>query len=763
MTDEKQKEILGILLIAFGLFVFLSIISYDGSEIPEQFGIGYVKNYMGIAGLYIADTLVRGLFGYFSVIIPILVIMWGIHQLASYLCKDVRHWTWYGSILMLFMSVLAGLVTYFTMEDAVIVAGGIGITVAGFMFDTFHTAGTILIFVLTSLILFMTLTKMSLKKGLEATGKYFRAIFNRLNRRRTNWLAQHGSRRFESPAPPTNGMPPVIPAGIMFPDDRPVTPRSPFAPEPANPERNAPAPDLTPPFPTPSPETAEVSTEPRRTTPRVGQNYELPNLDLLDVGPEQEYELTWDDLDNQSRILEDTLNDFGIEGKVVKINPGPVITRFEVEPAPGIKVSKFTSLADDLARVMRAQRIRVVAPIPGKASIGIEIPNPQPQIVYFSEIVTSPQFQDSKSPLALVLGKTIDGMVYTTDLRAMPHLLIAGATGSGKSVCINTIITGILFKAHPKAVQLVLIDPKRLELAPYRNLRQHHLLFRPDLSEEVITSSANAISILKSLVLEMERRYDLLAEAGVRKIEDFNVKLQAGTFQPGQEIGLHGILPYLVVVIDELADLMLTAAKEVEEPIARLTQMSRAVGIHLIVATQRPSVDVITGVIKANFPCRIGFYVASKTDSRTILDMNGAEKLLGRGDMLFLPPGSPEPVRIHGAYLSTEEVERVVAHIQAQPHYPKSELPVEAEEEAALAGLDGEFDRDKFFNEAAKIVVHTGQGSVSILQRRLKVGYARAARLIDQLEKAGVVGAFDGSKAREVLMTEDDLIQLGIY
>jgi S-DNA-T family DNA segregation ATPase FtsK/SpoIIIE len=413
---------------------------------------------------------------------------------------------------------------------------------------------------------------------------------------------------------------------------------------------------------------------------------------------------------------------------------------------------------------MRAQRIRIVAPIPGKASIGIEIPNPSPQVVYFSEVVTAPQFQELQSPLSIVLGKTIDGRIYTTDLGRMPHLLIAGSTGSGKSVCINAIISSILFKAHPTEVQFVMIDPKRLELAPYRELRKHHLLFRPDLDEEVVTNSANAISILKSLVLEMERRYELLAEAGVRNIEDFNVKVKAGKFTAPEDMEeITGPLPYIVLIIDELADLMLTAAKEVEEPIARLTQMSRAVGIHLIVATQRPSVDVITGVIKANFPCRIGFYVASKTDSRTILDMNGAEKLLGRGDMLFLPPGTPEPVRLHGAYLSTEEVERIVVHIAQQPKFPKMSLPVDQDEQTEIPGFDSNYQRDKLFNEAAKIVVLTGQGSVSILQRRLKVGYARAARLIDELEMAGIVGPFDGSKAREVLIGEQDLMDLGIF
>ena len=483
---------------------------------------------------------------------------------------------------------------------------------------------------------------------------------------------------------------------------------------------------------------------------------------MLDEIPEQDFEITYEELESQGRILEETLDDFGIVGKVVKINPGPIITRFEVEPAPGIKVSRFTSLADDLARVMRAKRIRIEAPIPGKSSIGIEIPNLHPQTVYFGDVVTAPEFHQAKSPLAILLGKTIEGRVYTSDLKSMPHLLIAGSTGSGKSVCINAIIISMLFKANPQDVQFVLIDPKRLELAPYRALRKHHLLFRSDLNEEVITTPANAILGLKSVVQEMENRYDILAEAGVRNLEDFNDKFRAGKVRLPEEMEITGPLPYIVVIVDELADLMLTAARQVEEPIARLAQMSRAVGIHLIVATQRPSVDVITGVIKANFPCRIGFYVASKTDSRTILDMNGAEKLLGRGDMLFLPPGAPEPVRLHGSYISTGEVERIVEYVSTQPMYPKKELPKTDEELSTGATGLGGGDRDALFNEAAKMIVYNGQGSASILQRRLKIGYNRAGRLIEQLEDAGIVGPHVGSKAREVLVDDDDLHEMGI-
>ncbi|MFQ5752109.1 MAG: DNA translocase FtsK [bacterium] len=494
-------------------------------------------------------------------------------------------------------------------------------------------------------------------------------------------------------------------------------------------------------------------------------NYVFPPLELLSLPESLSDEITKEEHLANAQILEDRLLEFGVQGKVVDIRPGPVITRYEVEPAPGVKISRISSLADDLALAMRAKRIRIVAPIPGKAAVGIEIPNRIHAKVYFREVLNSKPFQQSESPLTIALGKTISGEPYVTKLDDMPHLLIAGSTGSGKSVCLNSIIASILFKAHPTQVQLILIDPKRLELSIYNNLRHHHLTYREDLNEEVVTTAANAISVLKSLEVVMEKRYEILARAGVRNITDYNRRLKSGQLPKMENEEPFEPLEYLVLIIDELADLMLTAAREVEEPIARLTQMSRAVGIHLIVATQRPSVDVITGVIKANFPARIAFQVASKTDSRTILDLNGAEKLLGMGDMLFTPAGSPELIRLHGPFISTDEIERLIAHIRKQPRYPKCPLPVETEEAIGGLGNDGfGFSRDQLFNEAAKLVVRHQQGSISLLQRRLKVGYARAARLIDELEAAGVVGPFDGSKAREVLITDEDhLEEMGLF
>ena len=433
---------------------------------------------------------------------------------------------------------------------------------------------------------------------------------------------------------------------------------------------------------------------------------------------------------------------------------GPVITLYELQPSAGVKVSSIVNLSNDLALAMEARGIRIIAPIPGKAAVGIEIPNRNPQIVYLKSLIRSQKFVESSFELPIAVGKTIAGESYIADLAKMPHLLIAGATGSGKSVGINTIIASLLFSVNPAKVKFMMIDPKKLELSLYKNLRNHYLLWRPDLDEEIITKPNNAVSMLNSMVLEMEKRYDVLANFGVRNIVEFNRKLD-NYKEKAYKLKLTK-LPYIVVIIDELADLMLLAAKEVETPIARLAQMARAVGIHLIVATQRPSVNVITGVIKANFPARIAYQVATKVDSRTILDINGAEQLLGNGDMLFLPPGQSKPVRLQNPFLSTEEVESIIDHIKKQSKLPYYSVPQPASSKSGSGAGNGG-DRDPLYEDARAIVVQHQQGSSSLLQRRLKVGYSRAARLIDELEQDGIVGPQDGSKAREVLITLEEL------
>jgi len=516
------------------------------------------------------------------------------------------------------------------------------------------------------------------------------------------------------------------------------------------------------PRPRPVPVAPRSNGQPPPTGPAPAEAF--PALTVLGLPAQQEDLMNATDLNAEAELLVAKLKDFGIEGRVTEIHPGPVVTTFEFEPAAGVKVNQIVSREDDLALALRAQRIRILAPIPGKGAVGVEIPNRTRRTVYLREVLSSSQYEVSDAALKVPLGVDVVGQPFVADLTRMPHVLVAGATGSGKSVCLNAIITGLLFQHEPRTLQLVLIDPKMLELSAYNGI--------PHLVMPVVTEAKRASRALRWGVSEMEKRYKLMATCGARNIAAYNDKVAAGQVPSGpaspdgRPASPPERLSYVVVVIDELADLMLTVPAEIEEPIARLAQMARAVGIHLVLATQRPSVDVITGVIKANFPSRIAFQVASKIDSRTVLDMNGAENLLGHGDMLFTPAGKPEPYRIHGAYVSEEETARVVEFWRAKaapgaaPPLATDASVVEAEEEEGEEGED-EFD-DALIHEAARLVVTHQQGSTSLLQRRLKVGYSRAGRLMDQLESLGVVGPFQGSKARDVLVDERWLAERGL-
>jgi S-DNA-T family DNA segregation ATPase FtsK/SpoIIIE len=485
----------------------------------------------------------------------------------------------------------------------------------------------------------------------------------------------------------------------------------------------------------------------------------LPPLSLLELPSQPEDLVTAADLTLQANLLVSKLADFGIEGRVTEIHPGPVVTMFEFEPAAGIKVGSIVSLEDDLALAMRASRIRVIAPLPGRGTVGVEIPNPRRRTVYLREVLSSQAYEKSEAALRIPLGVDVNGQPFISDLTRMPHLLVAGATGAGKSVCLNSIITGLLFQHDPRTLQIVMVDPKMVELSMYNGI--------PHLVMPVVTEAKKAARALRWAVGEMEKRYKLLAQVGARNINTYNERVAGGKLPPAEgEEKPPERLSYVVVVVDEFADLMVQVPGEVEEPIARLAQMARAVGIHLVLATQRPSVDVITGVIKANFPSRIAFRVASKVDSRTVLDMNGAENLLGMGDMLFLPSGKADPYRVHGAFVSEEEATRVVEFWRAKAPAvvsPTPPLATEvnlAEEDEEGEGGDGFMD-DELVPEAARLVVMHHQGSTSLLQRRLKVGYSRAGRLMDQLEQLGVVGPFNGSKARDVLVDQNWLQQKG--
>jgi len=557
-------------------------------------------------------------------------------------------------------------------------------------------------------------------------------------------------------------------AGARAPAAAPADPDA-TLPSPA-PRKAAPAARKQAPAPEPHEHLPEaLSGDPTST--------DLPTTTFLTPAPPRDDARNRAELDKLGHVLIEKLGTFKIEGQIVGMTTGPVVTQFEVEPAPGIKVARIANLEADLALALRAPSVRIVAPIPGKGAVGVEVPNPAPEMVFFREVIESAAFRQSKAALPLALGKDIAGKPYVVDLAKMPHLLIAGATGSGKSVCVNTIITSLIFRHTPQTLRFLMVDPKMVELSMYNAL--------PHLRHDVVTDNNEAASVLKWAVIEMERRYKLLSANGVRNLTDFNNRVESGVpmrdpdapndDEEAEKAGFgpydRGKLPYIVVIIDELADLMMTVQGEVEKPLALLAQKARAIGIHLILATQRPSVNVITGLIKANFPSRIAFRVSSKVDSRTILDQNGADALLGNGDMLLLPPASNEPVRMQGAYLSTDDTERLMSWYEQQKKLREEAavaagIPVEALDREddifevvrahegdgdELEAADDPSDRDKLFREAAMLCIQHQGGSTSLLQRRLRIGYGRAARIIDQLHLAGVLGPPDGSKPRDVL------------
>lgn len=569
-------------------------------------------------------------------------------------------------------------------------------------------------------------------------------------------VGERPARRPASSGSPAMGEPPIevpSPAGFAAPPEGSTI---------ANGDGGiGPPPDAEPGIVEPPPMTAGAPVRPAKPVKKVRRDeghrkrpaheYDLPPLDILSEPETEVVRPDREQLLDLSETLRRTLEEFGIRGRVGEVHPGPVITRYDFEPAPGIKVNQVVSREDDIALALRTDRVRILTRVPGKAAVGIEIPNDDRELIHFSDVVSQPSFQEGV--LTLALGKDASGVPFCDRLETMPHLLVAGTTGSGKSVCINTIIASLLFRHRPEDLRLILIDPKMLELTGYEGI--------PHLALPVVTESKEASKALNWLVREMERRYRILAGKGVRNIQSYHDRF----FEDGEPIPPKDPeespaepMPYIVCIVDELADLMMTHASEVETPIARLAQMARAVGIHLILATQRPSVDVLTGVIKANFPARIAFQVASRTDSRTILDQNGAESLVGKGDMLYLPSGRSVPLRVHGAFLSDEDIEALVAYLRGF-HFEVEQIDLDEKTEAA-GTVDG--DEDPLYAEAARAVVLQGQASTSFLQRRLKIGYARAGRLMDQLEQGGIVSGFEGSKARDVLVDLDFLEEQGI-
>jgi len=710
------QEVAALLLLGLALFVLLALVSYsldDPQGLLKVWSAPAVSNWGGKAGALLASG-VLGFLGLSGFLAPLLLLglAWQSHREGL----DYLAWPQVLAALGLLAS-SAGLLglawPYIPWEQGLIHGGGyLGKALAAGLTGLLNRPGATLVLALLFLLSLMGATRLSLVGLLVFIGTLPRRVLWALRRRRRPELPE-----VALPGETEEVRQPLIARPVAKVEDPPTPPA---APEPE---------------PPPAP-----AARPRRAAAARGK-FTLPSFDLLDAPKPWNHQVQEGQMVAQAEKLESTLRHFGVEGKVTAIIPGPVVSRFELEPAPGVKISKVTGLSDDLALALKALSIRIVAPVPGKAVIGIEIPNPRRQVVALQEILADAAYKKSSSPLTMALGKDIMGTPVVTDLARMPHLLIAGATGSGKSVGLNAMILSILFKATPEEVRFLLIDPKRIELSTYEGI--------PHLLHPVVVNPKEATTALRWAVAEMEKRYAMLSELGVRNIESYNQKAKTMKFEPGEgEPTLPRNLPYIVVVIDELADLMLVSSRDTEEYLIRLAQKARASGIHLLVATQRPSVDVITGLIKANFPTRISFQVSSKADSRVILDCVGAERLLGKGDLLFIPPGTSRLTRIHGAYVSEEEVERVVEFLkeQAAPEFEPGimEMQVQEQEEEDLG------ERDEKWDEALALVAETRNASISMLQRRLRIGYNRAARIIETMEREGLVGPSDGLKAREV-------------
>lgn len=708
-----------------------------------------IKNWLGILGAYAARFIVKDAFGYVGIGFPVLMSLWGWVLLRKKSLFSILPFTNYTLLFAMLLSMTAGVAKHILDGVPDEPSGATGYMLASILINLLGNIGSVIILLASLFIAFVFAADVDVHAVLDRMKGFVVGMMQKTSRDTTVTInmneeeAGFASRSIQMPSVQIREIE-VEPENTPKDDERDELPITKKRPEPEGGE-----------------ESQEIAFEPSLPATVDGEveeiDYVFPSVELLDVQREAET-IGEEELKANAGLLRAKLANFSVTIENVSVTPGPVVTLYELVPASDVKISRIVNLSDDLALALAAKGIRIIAPIPGKSAVGVEIPNHHPSLVSIHSVINSNRFRDSKSLLPLALGKTISGEVYIDDLAKMPHLLIAGTTGSGKSVGINTIITSLLYKLHPADVKFVIIDPKKIELALYAKLRHHFLATSPDVQQDIITSPQSAVGVLKSVELEMEKRYDRLAAAGVRNIQDYNERVKSGRLKDTETVK-HRAIPYIIVVIDELADLMMTAAREVEEPIARLAQLARAVGIHLVLATQRPSVDVITGVIKANFSARIAYQVSSKVDSRTILDMNGAEQLLGNGDMLYLPTGSSKPIRLQNAFISTDEVERIVDHTAKQQGYSRPfMLPSFAERKRSSIG-GGSGERDELFDEAARLIVRHQQGSVSLLQRRLKVGYSRAARLVDELEAAGIVGPFDGSKAREVLIEHESELE----
>ncbi len=707
-----RREIIGILLFFLVILTLISLLSFSPADpsINNARAAGHIHNFFGLFGAHLAGILI-GLFGLGAFWIPILLLLTSLHIFGGHSGKAIILTIIGGIILMITTgSLLALKHNHIIIFGSKFSSGGIiGIPLKSFLVKYSNTMGGAIILVLLWIIGLILATGFSMVKFAKQSWQTARFLADRLKTLFIKWREQRKKSKKHSKTKKETSIKEKRVITIKSPKPRPIKE-----------------------VPVPRQEVFDFM--------RSDSGFQLPSINLLDNFKEELSSADDENLSMQSKLLEKKLDDFNVNGRVVAVSPGPVITTFEYEPAPGVKINKIVNLTDDLALALRATSIRIVAPIPGKAVIGIELPNTSRELVRFRGIVASSAFEKSKSKLTICLGRDIIGNPVVAELDKMPHLLIAGATGTGKSVALNAMICSLLYKSIPDEVKLIMIDPKRIELSSYDGI--------PHLITPVVTDVKKATNALFWAVREMERRYELLSEKKSRNIRQYNQKIEKEK-NSDKDPSLKK-LPYIVIVIDELADLMMSASRNVEFALTRLAQMARAGGIHLILATQRPSVDVLTGIIKANFPTRLTFQVSSKTDSRTIIDTNGAENLLGDGDMLFLPPGTAKLQRIHGAFISEEELSRIIGFLKNQktPEYDKTILkaPPKEEEDSDTTEYDERYD------DAVALITKTGQASISMIQRHLRIGYNRAARIIEVMEKEGIVGPPDGAKPREVLV-----------
>ncbi|WP_053972002.1 DNA translocase FtsK [Mangrovimonas sp. ST2L15] len=764
--SSQQKLVFGSFLIILGILLFVAFISYfftgnaDQSTLSE-FASREVKtkNWASKTGAWLSEFFIRKGFGVSSFIFAGLIFLSGVYVvLDSNKAKLKKYWFW-GTYLVIWFSIALG---FFTSHIDIL-GGTIGYEVNTFIQDYLGKVGTILLLVFG----FIIYLAIRFRVTAETIGNLFTSAKKEIKE--------------EFPVSENNTDTPIIDNDLTAEAEdiksafdlsvetskeekqteeipEPVLKQV----EPIKEETQSHENEVTIEVEEHEEEEAETDNLANKLVEDFGQfdptlelsKYQFPSLDLLKKYESEGITINQEELEeNKNRIVE-TLNNYKIGISSIKATIGPTVTLYEIVPEAGVRISKIKNLEDDIALSLSALGIRIIAPIPGKGTIGIEVPNKNSTIVSMRSVIASQKFQKSEMQLPIALGKTISNETFVVDLAKMPHMLMAGATGQGKSVGLNAVLTSLLYKKHPAEVKFVLVDPKKVELTLFNKIERHYLAKLPDSEDAIITDNTKVINTLNSLCIEMDNRYELLKNALCRNIAEYNAKFKARKLNPNDG---HRFLPYIVLVVDEFADLIMTAGKEVETPIARLAQLARAIGIHLIIATQRPSVNVITGIIKANFPARIAFRVTSKIDSRTILDGSGADQLIGRGDMLYTQGN--DMIRLQCAFVDTPEVEQITEFIGSQKAYPDAYLLPEYVGEESGTSIDIDLgDRDDLFREAAEIIVTAQQGSASLLQRKLKLGYNRAGRIIDQLEAAGIVGGFEGSKARQVLVP--DLIAL---